>query len=265
MHTTYLYQNKNGLISDLNPLGLVDTAEKRSTILYSFMSFGFIPFLAPLCLLPTLGHFTTYYIISCELWQAQGIYMHYRITLAALLTWATILALSRFKKLNNNYIALYLFVCVMGMQYFLHLPLSYLSKQWFWTEPSGIKNIEVIKEKYLPANASVVSQNNITPHISNRDKIYTLYPEKKTFTEDSPCGQESCDWFRWYGNPEFLFVDTSPEWDARHLLIDRGNYIKGLENLEKEGVVSIYKQVSSAILYKVNKSPELNSGSTTKY
>ncbi len=136
------------------------------------------------------------------------------------------------------------------------MPLSYLSKQWFWTEPSGVKHINIIRSAYLPRDASVVAQNNIVPHISHRDAVYSLYPERKQFKKKSPCGQPECNWFRWYDHPELLFVDTSPEWDARHLFIDRDKFIDGLKNLEKAGVITKYKQAGSTVLYKVNKNPD---------
>ena len=182
--------------------------------------------------------------------------MHYRITLAPLLSLATIVTIVKFKKLNSKYTAIYLFICLAIIQYSLHLPLSYLSKKWFWTEPASVKDINYVILNYLPREASVVSQNNITPHISHRNNIYTLYPEKKKFSGSSICGNIECDWFRWYSNPEFLIVDTSSDWDARHLLIDRENYIKGLENIEKAGAIEIYKKRGNTILYKIKSNPK---------
>lgn len=250
----YLYQNQGGLISSLNPISLVDAPEKREAIIYALGSFGFLPLLLPIFLLPALGDFATYFVIASDLTASHSIFMHYRITLAPLLAWATIMTVSRFKKLNNKYIALYLVICAFFVQYMLHLPLSYLVKSWFWTEPSGVKNINELKSHLLPAD-SVVAQNNIIPHISQRDKIYTLYPEKKRFMTNSPCGQQECEWFRWDGNPTYLFIDTSPEWDARHLLTDRDKFVSGLQNLEEAGIVKKYKKSGNAIIYKVVSKP----------
>ncbi len=256
IHSTYLYQNSGGLLSNLNPFDLFNTTEKLRVMFYSALSFGFIPLLLPLYLLPSLGDLATYFVIGSNLTGAQGLFMQYRITLAPLLAWATILIIEKFKWLNNKYVGIYLVLCVMLVQYVLHLPLSYLSKSWFWQEPSGVKNINYIKDNILPKTASVVAQNNIIPHISHRDKIYSLYPEKKTFSKNSPCGKQECNWFRWYGQPEFLFVDTSPEWDIRHLLANRPDFIDGLKNIEKAGVVTKYKKIDSTILYKVNENPD---------
>ena len=256
MHVTYLYQNSGGLFSNLNPLSFFDTQEKREVIWYSLLSFGFLPLLSPWYLLPAIGDLATYFVIANELPGAQGLYQQYRITLTPILLWATIITLSKWKFFNNKKIALYLVVCTLVVQYILHLPLSYLSKSWFWTEPSGVANINYMKDFVLPTNISVVAQNNIVPHISNRDRLYSLYPEKKIFTTNSPCGKKECNWFHWYGHPQFLFVDTSPEWDIRHLLANRDDFIDGLKNLEKAKIIAVYRRIGTTTLYAININPD---------
>lgn len=248
----YLYQNSNGLFSNLNPTSMFDSQEKRQAIFYSLGSFGFIPLLLPLFLIPIFGDFATYFILASDLTASHGIFMHYRITLAPLLTWATIMTIARHDWLNNKYIAYYLIACTILIQYTLHLPLSYLSKQWFWTQPSGVNTISQMQKELDDTDALVV-QNNIIPHVSQRNEIYTLYPEKKLFTTDSPCGEPLCDWFRWAGNPTYLFIDTSSAWDIRHLLTNRNDFIKGLENIEKAGIVTPYKRMGNTTIYKIQK------------
>jgi uncharacterized membrane protein len=252
----YLYSNSGGMFSNLNPLTFFDSEEKRQVIWYSLLSFGFLPLLSPFTLIPFVADLATYFVVANQLPGAQGLAGQYRVTLVPFLAWGTILTFTKFQWLKRWYVALYLFLCAVSVTYVLHEPLTYLTKQWFWTKPSGVKNINLMIHMYLPVTASVVSQNNITPHISHRDKIYTLYPEKKNFPKDSPCGQPTCNWFRWYDNPEFLIVDTSAEWDARHLLTDRPLFLDGLQNLERANVVTVYKQLGSTILYRVNRNPE---------
>ncbi len=104
----------------------------------------------------------------------------------------------------------YLVICALVLQYILHEPLSYLTKQWFWAEPHSVKNINAVLA-YLPQDASVVSQNNITPHISHRDNVFTLWPDTIGFAKNSPCGQKDCRWFHWAGNPQYLVVDTASD------------------------------------------------------
>jgi hypothetical protein len=112
--------------------------------------------------------------------------MHYRIELAPLISWTTIATIAGYKRLNTKIIAVYVIVSSSLVQYLLHLPLSYLTKEWFWNEPKSVKNINQVIA-YIPTNAAVVSQNNITPHVSQRDKIFTLWPEKKTFNSLLVC------------------------------------------------------------------------------
>lgn len=251
----YRYKNEGGLASNLiNISSFYDTPDKRQVLFYTSAWFGFLPLLNPLMLIPALGDLWSYFVVASNLKAAQGLFMHYRITLAPLMMWATIFTISKYRRLNNNYIGIYLLVCVIFFQYTLHLPLSYLAKEWFWREPSGVKNINKIIT-YLPKNATVVSQNNITPHISQRKMIFTLWPERKSFESNSPCGEPVCDWFRWAGDPEYLIIDTSPEWDIRHLLANRDEYMKGLENFRQVGIIKKYKQEKTAVLYKILKNP----------
>lgn len=251
----YRFQNKNGLLSNIDLQNMYNTPEKRDVFFYSIAWFGFLPLLAPLHLIPPLGDLAHYFVLGSNyVTSAQGMFLHYRVTLAALLIVPTILVISRFKKLNTIYIAVYLLLCAFVLQYILHLPLSYLAKKWFWAEPSGVKNIEAVLPS-LPKDASVVSQVNITPHINHRELIFTMWPEKKSFVKNSPCDQSTCDWFRWPGEPQYMLVDTSPEWDARHLLTNNNEFKQGVANMEKAGIIKVEKRVESATLYRVLKKP----------
>lgn len=246
----YTYQNDKGLLSDVNLLYFINSPEKIQSIFYSLSWFGFLPLLSPISLIPALGDLGSYFIVANNLKESYGIYMHYRVTLAALLSWSTIIVISRFKFLNNKYFACYILFLAVIFQYQLHLPLSYLTKSWFWTNPQSLVNIEKVIS-YLPKNTSVVSQNNITPHLSHRDEIFTLFPEKKEFKNNSICGQKLCDWIKVRGKPEYLIVDASTEWDIRHFLTNREEYLNALSNMEKAGVINVYKKEGNAVLYKI--------------
>lgn len=252
----YRFQNHHGLLADTNPLYLINTPDKRSVILYALSSFGFLPLLSPIALLPFLGDLAHFFIIgNSSVTSAQGLFGHYRITLSLLLIWPTILTLAKYKKINSILFSLYLCFWIMFVQYALHLPLSYLAKSWFWHTPPGALSIERMK-KIIPPNASLVTQNNITPHFSHRDNIFTLWPDKRMFSANSPCGQQTCNWFRWAGKPTLLLIDTSQDWDIRHFLANREDYLKGIQNLEKTGVIKRLKQDNTTTLYKIMKDPK---------
>jgi uncharacterized membrane protein len=250
----YRFAHGESLVSRLQLSDMYNTPEKKSVLFYSFAWFGGIPLITPLYLLPALTDLAHYFVIGKYVTSAQGMFLHYRVTLASLLLWPTIYAIAKYKRLNTKYVALYILFFALLFQYQLHLPLSYLTKQWFWTQSQGVKNIESLLP-LLPADAAVVSQVNITPHINHREIVITLWPEKKAFTKNSPCGGKDCDWFHWAGDPEYLLADTSPEWDARHLLTNNENFKKGITNLERAGVIKKYKQHRRATLYIVLKKP----------
>lgn len=247
----YRFQNENGLLSNIDLRNFYDTAAKRDVIIYSLAWFGFLPLLAPLFVIPVLADIGHYFVLGSDyVTSAQSIFLHYRVTLATLLALGTIYSIVKFKKLNHWITGAYILLFALGMQYILHLPLSYFAKSWFWTKPIGAINIEKILPE-LPGTAAVASQNNITPHINHRENIFTLWPEKKNFSNDSPCGNPTCDWLRWPGNPEFIIVDTSTEWDTRHWLTNHDEFINALSNLEKEKRISLFKQIDTAKIYKV--------------
>ncbi|MGI8420270.1 MAG: DUF2079 domain-containing protein [Candidatus Levyibacteriota bacterium] len=249
----YEYESTNGLIGNINLSHFFNTANKREVFFVSFGSFGFLPLLSPFSLLPFLGDLFSYFVVGNNIKEADGIFMHYRVTLAPLITWSTVLAISEIKRLNRNYTALYLLVSLFAVQYFLHLPLSYLTKNWFWNESSAVKNINTLLP-YLPPDASVVAQNNITPHLSHRTEIFTLWPEQKKFDKKSPCRHKKCNWLMWKStSPRYLIVDTSPNWDIRHFLANRPDFIDAIDNLLKEGYIKKDKQIGNATLYTILK------------
>jgi len=247
--TGYGYSSNQGLLSG-NPLQMIDTQIKQRTLFYTFAWVGFVPLTAPWLLIPALGNLASYFILGREYVAAHEIYMHYRVDLAPLLAFATIFTIVKYRRLNSKYIAIYLLVCSLFFQYSLHLPLSYLSKTWFWTRPSGVNAINKLKEE-LPENASLAAQNNIYPHVSQRDEISLLWPDTRFFKDNSPCDKSLCPWFRWEGSPEYIIVDLSPEWDIRHLLHQNSEYKQAVESMEKYGVIKKYKQEQTAIIYKV--------------
>lgn len=248
----YRFAGNKGLLGDINPSYLIDSIDKQKTFLYSLGWFGFIPLLSPLHLIPFLGDLAHYFVIGRVAIRTDGIFLHYRSSVGLLLVWPTIIAISKIKKLNNAYTGLYLLLFAAFFQYYLHLPLSYLSKKYFWSIPPETKNINRII-KLIPKNASVVTQNNIAVHLTHRDEIYTLFPYLRDFKNSSPCGLSTCRWFRVGGNPKYLLIDTGSSWNSLHFLGSRDDFMNGIVNLEKNQNISIIKQIGTSKLYKINR------------
>lgn len=254
-HDGYRFENKSGFFSHLSPVNFVDTIAKRDTITYSLLWFGLLPIFAPLYLLVAFADISHYFIFGSSVETAQGIVLHYRVTLAPLLALPTIFTLAKYKKLNTNFTAIYLLFFALVIQYQLHLPLSYLAKSWFWHNPASVTSIEKVLT-YLPKDASVVSEVNIIPHIAHRKMIYTLWADTKTFKNISLCGKSTCPWFHWDGKPTYLIADTSRDWDIRQLFQNNPQFNEALLTMTKSGVIKEYKRSGSTILYKVIKNPK---------
>lgn len=247
----YPYAGSHGLLSNINPVYLFDAKDKQQVILYSLGWFGLLPLLSPLYLLPFVSDLSHYFIFGRAIvTSADGLFMHYRSSVGLLLILPTIIAVSKYRRLNSKYTGIYLLFFALFFQYYLHLPLSYLSKQWFWKTPPEVKNINAVLKK-LPENAPVTAQSNITPHITHRDFIYTLFPNQKDFIKNSPCGKQTCRWFRIGGNPQYLIVDTGPTWDIRHFLGNREDFISAILNLEENGNIKLLKQNGTTKLYRI--------------
>lgn len=249
----YKYAHPNGIFHDPNPIYLIDSPDKQKVFLYSLGSFGFTPILAPLYLLPFLGDLAHYFVLGNSIvTSSHGIFAHYRSSVALLLILPVIIAISKMKKYNNKAIGIYLLFCTLSFQYYLHLPLSYLSKQWFWATPPEVKSINHMIG-VIPNNASLVTHNNLAAHMTHRDEIYNLFPSIKDFNTNSPCGTSSCKWFRVGGNPEYLLIDTGKTWNILHYLAHREDFFEAISNLEKNGNITLIEQRNTTKLYRINK------------
>lgn len=248
----YRFANSHGLLSDINPAYLLNTPDKQKSFIYSLGWFGLIPLAAPLNLLPFLGDLSHYFIIGNGVVRTENIFLHYRSTTALFLTIPTIMVISKYRRLNNWKVGLYLLLCAAFFQYYLHLPLSYLTKKWFWEKNSDASNISQMIKK-LPKEASVATQNNIAPHIAHRDQIYLLFPTLRDFKSNSPCGEPTCRWFRVGGAPSYLLIDRGNTWNILHYLGSREEFLQGVNNLEKNGSIKLMDHNDTSYLYKIVK------------
>lgn len=251
----YRFQSKDGLLAHINIANMWNSQERRDVLVYSSISFGFLPLLSPLQLLPAVFDLAKYFILgNAVVTGAQNIFEHYRSSLAILLVWPTIYSIAKWKWLNNAIIAVYLILCCVFVQFVLHLPLSYLTKSWFLTTPKSVHSINAMLAK-VPNNASIVTQINILPHLSHRDLEFIMWPNIKEFKQNSPCGHKSCPWFYWAGKPNYMIADVSSDWDSRYWLTNQKEFIQGVQDLEKENVIRPITQDGTTKIYQVLSRP----------
>jgi uncharacterized membrane protein len=256
MHAAYLYANQNGLLSNLDPRSLIDTDEKTTTLAYTIIAFAGLPFGSVMALLPIIAHFFMFFVIGSDLEATQGIFMHYRVTLAPLLAWASIWTIRKADRKTQGYAALAILFTTLCLQYALHLPVSYLTKSWFWSTPASIQTIEKMIHT-IPDDMSLAAQNNIIPHISNRKGIYSVYYERKNTREVPGCITEYCNILRIYPDADYLLVDLSDDWDARHYLADATAFKSAVHTMESLHLITLMRQYGTTRLYKITKEKKI--------
>lgn len=181
---------------------LVDTSSKREVWYLSFLWYALIPLAAPILVLTAIGDIAFYFILGNHHPETLTIYMHYRSSLAPLLSWAAIdscvniqnyinkLAQSnslnhflqrvarRIAPLTYAILSLLLALSFTFFQYTYHLPLNSLTKSYWYQFPQHLKDKTEVLAK-APANVPIATQNNLAPHLSERTDIHLLWPYRE--------------------------------------------------------------------------------------
>ncbi len=149
---------------------------KLNTVLSMFISFGFLPLLAPLHLLPVIQQLVVRFIdtVTQHRWVNTN---HYVFPLVPLLSIASIYSVRKIQKKfpHNSTLALYIFVWALGQNLFYHGPLNSIFKRQFYANYMWETNASELLT-HIPPTAIVASQNSLLPHLSHRSKFY-LFPE----------------------------------------------------------------------------------------
>ncbi len=153
---------------------------KRKLIFDSLASFGFLPILSGVFLLPIIAELSIRLVPTYIHSQSFTLGMHYNVFLGAFLAIATIkvFSLLRLRKYRER---LQITVSVLVLLFSLYVakkvtqpPLLLATNSVFWKE-WNVK-AEIFNEiKLVPKSGSVMSQNNFLPHLVQRkEKIYLL-------------------------------------------------------------------------------------------
>lgn len=176
--------------------GFLFSPTKLKTLFLSFASFGFLPLLAPVTWVFFLVHFGYNFLGP----SGRGdIYMHYRITLAPLLTYAAVYGAGNLKKYLSASPVFklsggVLIIAILSLQYFLHLPFNTLAKRDFYRQKSWMVDNEKLI-KMVPSEVSVSTQNHLAPHLSGRERLY-YFPAKEDYVLlDLHLNQSPVNWW----------------------------------------------------------------------
>ena len=152
---------------------LIEPKIKLEQIGASIISFGGLPLLSPVSLIPVFQNYAVRFLDDRNIhrWLDNN---HYSAPLGPLLAYGTILVFGRMPSFR---LGGYLLLISLGMAIFLRLPVFSLFKSQLYFTPQWAKDIDSIV-KLVPLDASVATNNSVFPHLSHRDKVYLL-PEIK--------------------------------------------------------------------------------------
>lgn len=163
---------------------LVTPPQKIQTFIISFLSFGLIPFFAPLTLLlPLFEQFLMRFLYTGPQFTTWQNVNHHAAPTAILLPIACIYAaysLTRRFKVGKKrillVISMILFASTILQDILLKAPIHSLAKKQFYeTLPWMEDNYTMIREvKALSQDGPIAVQNSLYPHLSQRKDIYLL-------------------------------------------------------------------------------------------
>lgn len=180
----HLGSSPAGLLATLvkNPLLVIQTLfsprTKLDTYWYLFHPFLFLPILSPLFILaiPLLAE--RFLSEGASLWSID---YHYNALIAPVLVMASVDSIhrisQRFKNVNKVYlvIPIVIVILVLNLRLLLLSPIRKLSDRSYWqlsdSDRTGRRALSLI-----PANASVITQGPITPHLTHRKIVYMINP-----------------------------------------------------------------------------------------
>lgn len=157
---------------------------KVKTMFDTFFAFGFLPFFSPIHLLPIFDNFVTRFIYAGPQFTKWANVNHHAAPLGILSAVATIYAsfwllplLEKYTLLRKNILTFFLSFYILGMSIFqniiLHGPVNSIFKPQFYSRDSHSEEINKALA-YIPPRASLATQNNLFPHLSQRKEIYLL-------------------------------------------------------------------------------------------
>jgi uncharacterized membrane protein len=218
-----------------NPMNLVNTfiadgQTKTMYILVLFAPLAFIPFLAPEALLMSLPWIATSFLSTYPLYYS--IYYQYTGFVIPFLFLALPTAITRvkFRKAKKIIPALLVISLIFGY----YLPTIQWTP-WNFQIPESNNRTQALNQilSLIPANASILTENDIFPHLSNRPEAYMYIPESDK-SVDYVLADLNSIWFTW-----------QPDISGRRISLNEYS-----QKALSEGVYGVYASIGSVILLK---------------
>ncbi|MEK7188318.1 MAG: DUF2079 domain-containing protein, partial [Patescibacteria group bacterium] len=239
----------------LHPISLIadffNSQEKRDVWLYSFSWFSLLPLLSPGAILAVSLDLSQYFLTGEAFARMWSPFMHHRAILAPFLLLGALDAINLLRrKFKPEFIAIFLVIVALLLQYKFHFALNKLTKPIYWQSEKWMEdNRRLIAA--IPKNISVASTQNLVPHLSHRTQIYLIYPREHEI-KGNPCGRKLCWWLDFPVEARYIVVNLSEQQTLTQLLEIPQNFKEAVQNMEKVGKIKLEKQIGTAHLYKVN-------------
>jgi len=195
---------------------------KRKLLFDIFASFGFLPLLSGFFILPIIGELSIRLVPVYVHSQSFTLGMHYNVYLGAFLALASIIILKSLKdvvlvrfRLRKLLILVVIIIALIVAKKVTFSPLLLGLNPVFWREWS-ILSPTIKKLSCVPKMGSVMSQNNILPHLLQRkEDVYLLSTQYKKV------------------KPDFIIIDTLPGQNINNFYSGEISELSQVENLRK--------------------------------
>ncbi|MBI5019595.1 DUF2079 domain-containing protein [Candidatus Gottesmanbacteria bacterium] len=167
---------------DSNPLTvlstLIDDPIKQKTLLWSFASFGFLPVLHPLSWPLILQDLATRFMQG-DFSLRWGLGLHYSAQMAVILAFSSVRTLKNLQNKNRNTIILPAngILLISGSlilhRFILRGPLGLAYNPAFYQNTKNFRFLNDLIAR-VPKGATVMTMNNIAPHMIHTHKVYLI-------------------------------------------------------------------------------------------
>lgn len=217
---------------------LVTPVGKITTFVVSMLSFGLIPFFAPLSVLfPLIEQFLTRFLYTgpqYTFWQNVNHHAAPSAMLLAISTFYGAIYISKkakmAKKQELTFLAILLFTVTFAQDVLLKAPIhSLIKRQFYETLPWMVDNEKILDiANKLQPSVPITTQNSMFPHISQRNDIYLL-PE--------------------VSNAEYIVVDLH-DGPNKYAPLDHDKTVKLINSLIEEKQFVLEKKIGEAMILK---------------
>lgn len=180
-------------------------SEKVLYVVDFFVPLAFLPLLAPAPLIMALPWILASFATNYQ--PYYSVYFQYTGFVIPFVLAALPKAMERLKLQNKQRVFYVIFLSTIIFA--LYLPLGQ-GITWNYRLPTADERVGVIQKMLtlIPSNASVLTENDIFPHVSNRAEAYMYMPNSTNVSVDYILVDQTSQWYKWQQPP--IFGERNP-------------------------------------------------------